>query len=314
MSRWLERTEGWFHARTELANLALFVSLFCAGLLLQTLIHFPEQLDFLTRRAAFEAQLEMTPSYLRQAPLLGLASVPELGRLGFVLAGAVFGAGLLGATLGVRTRLLLVVALVMFFIYFGQILELGYVRRKTNLIPFILLILAMAPDLRRCGPSVWLARLRRIRQPDPSSTPVRPLTLVKFVLAWSYFSSGLSKIRNTGGSWASGDVLQASLAERALASDLPLALWLAGQPLLCQLASIVTLVFELGFWTVLLLPRFGPVYALAGLGFHTTIGLFMGIHYLTYWGLAYLVFIDLALIRWCVKRLDAIRRLAPISW
>lgn len=308
MSRWLQRTVGWFRAQTELANLALFVSLFCAGLFLQTLIHFPEQLDFLVRRAAFDAQLDMTPSYLRQAPLLGLANVPGLGRLGFVLAGAVFGASLLGAALGVRTRLLVVVALVMFFIYFGQILELSYVRRKTNLIPFILLILAVAPDLRRCRPSVWFAALRRIRQPDPILTPAWPLMLVKFVLAWSYFSSGLSKIRNTGWSWASGDVLQASLAERALANDLPLALWLAGQPVLCQLASIVTLVFEFGFWTVLLLPRFGPLYALAGLGFHVTVELSMGIQYLKYWGLAYLVFVDLAMIRWCVHKLDAVRR------
>lgn len=313
MSRWLERTEGRLQAQTELANLALFVSLFCAGLLLQTLIHFPEQFDFLIRRAAFDAQLDMTPSYLRQAPLLGLASVPGLGRLGFVLAGAVCGASLLGAALGVRARLLLVVALVMFFMYFGQIVELGYVRRKTNLIPFILLILALAPDLRHCRPSVWFAALRRIRQPDPSSTAAWPLVLIKFVLAWSYFSSGLSKIRNTGWSWASGDVLQASLAERALASDLPLALWLAGQPALCQLASLVTLIFELGFWTVLLLPRFGPLYALAGLGFHVTIELSMGIHYLTYWGLAYLVFIDVAMIRWCIEKLDVIRRPVAIS-
>lgn len=313
MNRWLGRTEGWLQARTELGNLALFVSLFCAGLLLQTLINFPEQLDFLVRRAAFDAQLDMTPSYLRQAPLLGLASVPELGRLGFVLAAAVFGASLLGAALGVRARLLVVVALVMFFVYFGQILELGYVRRKTNLIPFILLILVMAPDLRRCSPSVWFAALRRIRQPDPSSTPAWPLVLIKVLLAWSYLSSGLSKIRNTGWSWASGEVLQANLAERALASDPPLALWLAAKPALCQLASIVTLVFEFGFWTVLLLPSFGPLYALAGLGFHAGIELTMGIHYLKYWGLAYLVFVDLALIRWCVGKLDAIRRPAVIS-
>ena len=313
MSRWLERIDGWFQARTELANLGLFIWLFCTGLLLQTVIHFPEQLDFLLRRAAFDAQLDLTPSYLRRAPLLGLVEIPELGPLGFGLAGAVLVAGLLAAALGVRARLLLAIALAAYFVYFGQILELGYVRRKTNIIPFILLILLMAPDLRRCRPSVWLAALRRIRQPEPGSmpprsTPVWPLVLIKLLLASSYLTAGLSKIRNTGWSWAGGEVLQANLLERGLASDLPLALWMAGQPALCQLASVAALVFELGFWTVLLVPRFGPLYALAGIGFHAGIELFMGIDYLKYWGLAYLVFVDLALIRWCVRNLGAIRR------
>lgn len=302
------RAEGRLQTRTELGNLALFVTLFCGCLLLQTLIHFPEQLDFLARRAVFDAQLDMAPSYLRHAPLLGLASVPELGRRGFVLAGVVFGASLLGAALGFRTRLLVAIALVMFFVYFGQILELGYVRRKTNLVPFILLILVMTPDLGRCSPSAWLAPLRRIRQPDPSSTPAWPLVLVKVLLAGSYLASGLWKIRNTGWSWANGTVLQANLAERALASDLPVALWLASKPELCHLASIATLAFELGFWTVLLVPGFGPLYAIAGLTFHAGTQVFMGIHYLTYWGLAYLVFVDLALIRWCAGKLDSIRK------
>jgi HTTM domain len=306
---WLAGVEHRLEARTELANFVLFQSLFCLGLLLQIGIHFREQLTFLLRHRAFEALLDLPASDTMRAVLLGKLEVPELGTLAFCAVGAVLLISLLGAALGYRVRLLLAVALAAYFLYFGQILELGYVRRKANLIPLILLILLMSPDLRRCRP---FEKLRSLRLPDPDSTPAWPLVLVKLTLASAYFAAGLSKLRNTGWSWARGDVIQASLLEQGIAKDLPLAMWIAEHHGLCRMASVGTLVFELGFWTVLFLPRFGALFALAGLAFHAAIQLSMGIPYLTYWGLAYLVFLDLALIRWCLRRADAVWRRS--SW
>jgi hypothetical protein len=304
MRTWLAEVERRLQARTELGNFVLFQSLFCLGLLLQIGIHFREQLDFLLRRRAFEALLDLPASDTMRAVLLGKLEVPELGTLAFCAVGAVLLLSLLGAVLGYRVRLLLAVALAACFLYFGQILELGYVRRKANLIPLILLILLMSPDLRRCRP---LEMLRSLRRPDPRSTPVWPLVLVKVTLASAYLAAGLSKLRNTGWSWARGDVIQASLLEQGIAKDLPLAMWIAEHHGLCRMVSVGTLVFELGFWTVLFVPRFGVLFALAGIAFHASIQLSMGIPYLTYWGLAYLVFVDVALVRWCLRQGDAFR-------
>lgn len=302
MSAWPSRAERWFQTRTELANLALFQTLFCGGLALQILVHFREQLEFLHRRRAFEAVLDLRGAYGAAPPLLGLVQVPELGATASCVVGGVLVASLVGAALGVRARLLVGVALATWFLYFGQIQELDYVRRKANLLPFVLWILLMAPGLGGTGPR---AAARALRSPGSETTPVWPLVLVKLTLASAYFAAGVSKLLNTGWSWAGGDVLRANLAEQAIAKDLPLAAWLAGQPELCALASVATLALELGFWTVLFVPRLGPLYAVAGLSLHAGIQLSMGIPYLKYWGLVYLVFVDLAVLRWLLQALPS---------
>lgn len=309
-TRWLRAAERWLHTPTERGNLALFQGLFCGALAFQILLHFPEQLDFLHRRAAFDDALGLPVPYLQHAPLLGIVEVPALGPLAFCLVGAVLVAALLGAGFGARARLLLAVSLVAYFLYFGQILELGYVRRKTNPIPFLLLILLLAPELCRNTPA---AVLRGLRHPGRYEAPAWPLVLVKLFLGLAYLAAGVSKLRNTGWSWANGDVLQANLLEHAISSDQTLALWMAGRPALCQATSIGTLVFELGFWTVLLLPRYGVWYGLAGLGFHSGIQLVMGIPYVQYWALAYLVFVDLPLLRRILGRRGVLDRLGPVG-
>lgn len=181
MTGWLRAAERWLRTPTERANFALFQGLFCAALALQILIHFREQLDFLARRAKFDAALDLPVPYLQHAPLLGIFHVPELGPPAFCVVGAVLVAALLGAGLGYRARLLLALSLVAYFLYFGQILELGYVRRKTNGIPFILLILLLSPDLSRRTPTEVL---RGIRRPGEIWTPAWPLVLVKLFLGW----------------------------------------------------------------------------------------------------------------------------------
>jgi len=150
------------------------------------------------------------------------------------------------------------------------------VHRKSNLVPVILFVLAVAP-----GTDEGMAR----------RSPPWPLLIVQAALAQSYLTSGFCKIREMGVRWAPGAQMQGILLFHHLYYDLKASVWLAERIWLCRVLSVLALTFELTFWTVLLVPEYGWVFLLAGLTFHLgTLGL-MRIDYLTYQGPAFLVFL-----------------------
>ena len=291
---------NWLKRETEAADLALFQFLFCSALGLQLLLHFQEQLEFYNRYPLFRDQLALLGRFGRYAFVEGIVEVPALSPWGFSIAGISLILSLFTTAFGYRARAFLILALFSYFAYFGQILPL--VSKKTNSIPFVLLILACAPGIDRFRPGfVW----SQLRATEPQRCPAWPLTLVKLFLAATYFSAGLNKLLNSGPGWVKGDAFRAALVEHYLSMDISAGFWLAQYPSLCGLFSLAILLFELTFPLVLFSRPFGYFYALVGLGFHVGVRLTLGINYLTYFALAYVVFLDAGLVRAAIAKVGA---------
>ena len=209
------------------------------------------------------------------ARFLGVLSVPRIGFRPFVLIGLALIASLGLSAAGIQSRACIFLALIAYFFYFSQIHPLADIRRKTNLIPFILIVLILSPNLNA---------------PFHDAAPIWPLWLIQLLIAQVYFSSGYQKLRHSGLKWADGKNLQAYLLHRYLWGDMTRALSLARRPTLCRVASVCILTFELTFWLILVFPVLIPVYAIVDLGFHWATSYTMRIRYWKYFGPAYLVF------------------------
>lgn len=243
----------------------LFLLLYVAALLAQFAWCFGDQARYLRTRDA----------RLRPLPLLAIIPMPRLGETPFRWLGAGLMVCLVAACFSPLPQPFLALAIAGYFLYFAQIPDLAYIRRKTNLIPLILLVFLLSPG---------------IDAPLSQATPAWPLFLVKLMVVLVYLASGVSKLRYSGLRWADGISLRAYLLEHFLWGDMPAARWLAARPRACCLLSILTLWFELSFWLVLAFPLLTPLYVITGLGFHLGTHLAMRINYLRYFGPAYLVF------------------------
>lgn len=282
------KIEAYCESKTELANLSLFVIMFTGALLLMVFYNWPGQTQFLYLR---------NPAYHAPAAF-GLLPIPTLEPSASIAAGVGFIISLIMAFLGVRTRLALGLAFVCYFFYFGQMIDYTFVRRKTNLIPLVLLTLTVAPNIHRCG---LLPFLRKQDAEEP--VEAWPLFVVKGLISMVYLLFAYTKLFKAGGfGWAEGESLQAYLLTFYLYGDMQYALWLAQHPLLCTLMSWFTIVFELTFWMVVFWPRLTWPFVLAGLIFHSGIAWFMEIYYIKYFGLTYVVFFDLHFFRWLARR------------
>ena len=266
---------GSFLGRTSTNNLRLFAMLYCGALCAQILYSFRDQ-----------ARYVATPDTL--APprplLLGRVALPTLGVVEFKVVGLCLCASLLLVCLGLWPRCFLITAIACYFLYFNQILNLGYVIRKTNVVPFILLVLLAAPGTGA---------------PLHAPNAAWPLHLVRALLSLVYFASAVAKLRASGFGWISGGrTLQAYLLEHDLLVDAPWGRRLAERQTLCFLLSLGILLFELTFPVIVLLPGLSPVYGAIGVAFHLSTDLTMKINYLKYTGLAYPVFFHEILARW----------------
>ncbi len=246
----------------------LFATLFCGCVALQVACHFSDQHRY----------VRLLPPGEETAWLLGRWRVPRLSPRTFLLCGALLmgGLGLAAASWNPWvTRLSLVGALATYFLYFGQIASLGYVQRKTHLLPLVLSVLLLAPGTT----GDWHA-----------PAPVWPLILVQALLAQVYMVSGLTKLRRAGWSWADGRSLQSFLLASSLTYDTQAAWDLGRRAGVCRAVSAAILTFELAGFVLLLLPGLSWLFAAAGLAFHLGALRLMRIDYLTYHGPVFLVF------------------------
>ncbi|HEY9177129.1 MAG TPA: hypothetical protein VIN07_05540 [Flavipsychrobacter sp.] len=177
--------------------------------------------------------------------------------------------------IGQYPKVFIAIALASYFFYFNPIVGLSYIQRKTNLVPFVLLILLVSPNTGK---------------PLDASATEWELILVKLGLAQVYFSAGIQKLKNAGWKWADGSALQSSLMSNYLWSDSKPALLLAKKKSLCALFSTVTLLFELTFFVIIFVPWLTIFYILLALSFHLVILITMRINYLKYIIPVYTVF------------------------
>ncbi len=248
-------------------HVAMFAKLFCAALLAQMLVSFGEQLRYFKTQPA--------RIYGKPLLLLGKFRLPSLNVSQFAIIGVVLVLSLVFSLFGFYPRFFIFVALVCYFPYFNSILSLSYVQRKTNLLPFVMLVLVLSPALDA---------------PLDEPATLWELVLIKIAVAQIYFSAGVQKLRKSGIRWLNGKSLQAYLLEHYLWNDRKIALVVASRISICSALSIFTLIFELTFWTVIFLPQMTFYFVAAALLFHCGTLFTMRINYLKYLSPVLMVF------------------------
>lgn len=246
----------------------MFLILFCVTLSIQVILNFKKQLRYFNTNP--------TKIYGNPQRLLGKFQLPKIDKKAFIFFGILFITSLLLSAMNVFPRIFIFIALVSYFPYFNSIMSLSFIQRKTNLLPFVLFVLLFAPS---------------ISEPLNQPSTLFPMILIKIVIAHMYFSAALQKIRNSGLKWYDGQSLRAYLLEHYLWGDMKAALWLAQRRKLCMVLSLLSLIFELTFWIIIILPPLTYIYVIAGLAFHLGTLITMRINYLKYLTPVYMVFV-----------------------
>ncbi len=260
-------------ATTAHNELRLFAGWYCFALFMQLSLGLREQARYL--RALPSPAAPPLPR------ILGLVRVPPLSPRAADILGFALLLALAAALVGVAPRFSLALAVVLYFLYFGQLLNLGTVIRKTNTIPQTLLVLAVAPGLTA---------------PLTAANFAWPLELIRVLVAIVYFASGLAKLRGGLGWVHRGRTLQAYLLEHALLIDAGRGRALAERPTLCRVLSIATLAWELGTPLILIAPALAPAWVACALVFHLGTRRTMAIDYLKYTGIVLPVFLTAPLL------------------
>ena len=204
-----------------------------------------------------------------------------------------FVAALLAATLGALTSVSTKTAAVLFLFYQGLLRSFTHFNHDEMPAAYILLVLAFTP----CGDafSVDALRGRRNVREGGSRLYGYPILLARLLLAWSYFTSALIKLRVAGLGYMSADNLPSLAVANSLDNmhdtQFRAGLWLPQYreytPPFVALAVLWELLFPLAVW----FPRARAVILTAGVLFHLGTLVFMNIFFPYHLAL-YVVFLD----------------------
>ena len=205
----------------------------------------------------------------------------------------VFVAALLAATAGALTSVSTKTAALLFLFYQGLLRSFTHFNHDEMPAAYILLVLAFIP----CGDAFSLDSLRGVRRAPTGGSWVYgyPILLMRLLLAWSYFTSALIKLRVSGLGYLSADNLPALAVSHSLDNmhdtQFRAGLWLPAYreytPPFVALVLLWELLFPLAVW----FPRARAVILTAGLFFHLGTLVFMNIFF-PYHLAMYLVFVD----------------------
>lgn len=163
--------------------------------------------------------------------------LPTLGTRAFTAIGIVFICLMISAAFGVYPRIALLLAIVAYMLFFKTVLWTSKCSRKTSLIPWTCLLLAVIPD-------------------DPAMQSLTVLA-IKILLVQMWFSAALWKIPHSWKQWVKGNALRYNIIREAI-QNIPD----SEHSKSVQLAFMPVVVPILGT-TVLLIELFSPAVLLA---------------------------------------------------
>jgi hypothetical protein len=197
------------------------------------------------------------------------------------------------ATLGWLTSLATKSSLLLFVLYEGILRSFGHFNHDEMPALYILLVLALSP----CGDAFSFDSWRgNIRLRWSATIYGYPILLMRVLLAWSYFSSALIKLRVGGLSYFGRDNLPALAIEHSL-DNLHDTQYKLAFSMATQLAEyspifmVLVVTWELLFPLAIFFRRARPVILVTGLAFHLSTIFLMNIFF-PYHIAMYVVFVD----------------------
>jgi len=119
--------------------------------------------------------------------------------------------------------------------------------------------------------------------------PAWPLSLIQLMIGMVYLLAGLEKVFSSGLGWASAQTFRAYIELH----QAPMGLLLASNNLVMSVLPKFALIFQFGFWLILLFPRIKIPFLIAGILFHWgSVFLFNIGDLLTPWIFIYFFFLD----------------------
>jgi hypothetical protein len=204
-----------------------------------------------------------------------------------------FAAALLAAAAGALTPVSTKAAALLFLFYQGLLRSFTHFNHDEMPAAYILLVLSFAP----CGDAFSLDALRGAGGGRRGGSWVYgyPILLARLLLAWSYFTSALIKLRVAGLGFLSADNLPTLAVSNSLDNmhdtQFRAGLWLPAYreytPAFVALAWLWEFLFPLAVW----FPRARAAILAAGVLFHLGTLVFMNIFF-PYHLAMYLVFVD----------------------
>lgn len=196
------------------------------------------------------------------------------------------------ATLGWFTSLATKSSALLLIFYEGLLRSFGHFNHDEMPAVYILVVLALAP----CGDAFSLDSLRgKTRSRWSAIVYGYPVLLMRVVLAWSYFSSALIKLRVSGFGYLSADNMPALAIEHSLDNLHDTQYKLAfSLPQISKYSPIfvgVVLAWELLFPLAIFFRRARFIILITGIGFHVATMFLMNIFF-PYHIAMYVVFVD----------------------
>jgi hypothetical protein len=209
-----------------------------------------------------------------------------------VLLKTVMVVSLLCSTAGLLTVVSTKTSLLLVLFYQGLLRSFGHFNHDEMLAVYYLAVLAFTP----CGDAFSLDnRMRKMGKDRPAFAYAYPIMLMQLLMAWSYFSSALIKLRVAGLKSLSPDNLPALAIFHSLDNlhdtHFRLAFWLPQVKTWLPFAVALVLIWELAFPLAVFLRRVRWWILAFGIVFHLSTLFLMNIFFPHHLAM-YLIFID----------------------
>jgi len=183
-------------------------------------------------------------------------------------------------------------AALLFMFYQGLVRSFGHFNHDEMPIVYILVVLAFTPCADAFSVDAWF---RRVKQRAGTVVYGYPILLMRVLVAWSYFSSALIKMRVGGFSYFNPDNLPTLAISHSLdnfhATHYRLALWLPNFRAATTVIVVIVVLWEFLFPLAIFSRIARPMILGFGILFHLTTIFFMNVSF-PYHLAAYVVFVD----------------------
>ena len=209
-----------------------------------------------------------------------------------VLLKTVMVLSLLLSTAGLLTAVSTKTSLLLVLFYQGLLRSFGHFNHDEMLAVYCLAVLAFTP----CGDAFSLdSRIAKASKERPAFAYAYPILLMQLLIAWSYFSSALIKLRVGGLKYLSPDNLPALAIFHSLDNlhdtDFRLAFWLPQVRSWLPIAVALVLIWELAFPLAIFWRRVRRWILGFGILFHISTLFLMNIFFPHHLAM-YLIFVD----------------------